>query len=66
MVLLRQRLKQPGRWAALAPYWRSLPPGDALYCKELALPHHAAELQDAALARPCLAVKPACKPAQQR
>jgi hypothetical protein len=52
VALLRQRLQQPGRWADLAPYWRSLPPGATLYCKELALPHHAAELQDAALARP--------------
>jgi len=52
VALLRQRLQQPGRWADLAPYWRSLPPGATLYCKELALPLHAAELQDAALARP--------------
>ncbi|KAK9845959.1 hypothetical protein WJX81_006882 [Elliptochloris bilobata] len=48
--LLRQRLERPGHWAALAPYWASLPPAHALYCKELALPHHAAELQDALLA----------------
>ncbi len=49
MQLLRQRLHHKQRWAELKPYWASLPPADALYCKELALPHHAAELQDAVL-----------------
>ena len=51
VLLLRQRLQRPGRWAALGPYWASLPPAGALYCKELALAHHAAELQDDVLAR---------------
>ena len=51
MLLLRQRLQRPSHWAALGPYWASLPPAGALYCKELAHPHHAAELQDVALAR---------------
>ena len=49
MQLLRQRLHHKQRWAELRPYWASLPPAAALYCKELALPHHAAELQDAVL-----------------
>ena len=53
VLLLRQRLQRPGRWAALGPYWNwaSLPPAGALYCKELAQRHHAAELQDDVLVR---------------
>jgi len=51
--LMRVRFEDPDRWAALQPYWASLPDKDQLYSKYSFEKHHLPLLQDASLVRTC-------------